>query len=332
MEPKDAISAPPYLAQVLIREGERPRRTEGSGVLLAGTWLLSAKHVLKGRRKGNQPYRETPMGNLSVRCGGQESGIAEIVPHPRADLALARLTNALPGPYAPLVTGLLRNQPDPRAHPRLIYFGYRGEAGPDDGPSSSGWDTYYRPHWSERSGELEDIQLPGGAPRGISGGVLCVEIDGGLGVAGVAYLGGEESFSTRAYAVPWFLDLLGPVDWLKLVEWRGAQPKDDRRLLRGESVRLLQDALVGWCQDRQVLLADAFSGEANDPRGDLEPSGTPATVAARWVDQLMPYQRLGNRRKPLAQLLDVAYRKHHPPRTEVPGGFDALLVRLDADG
>jgi len=328
MSDSTRIHAPGYLCRVVSEEHSGKACTRGSGILIGTRWMLTARHVVHRRQKlGARVEWEESAQTLRVQCQGGESGIEEIIPDPHGDIALVRLGTELPGPCAILLTGLQEPDCPARASVPLTYIGYRAEADVGAPPTVGPWMTDYMAQWNAETGGAEDWRFSIGAPAGLSGGPVCADLDQGLGVAGLLYLGGEPSATSRAYAVPRLLGLLAPVPGLEV---RRYPIEEYTRELRSACIQVLQHALVGWCPDAKGLLADSFFGYQHDPQGELVATGAPADLARQWVDKLLGHRRLDDGRHPLARLIRVAYCNRQTPTPAFDGGYDGLLRALES--
>ena len=82
----------PYGARLFFNGRENCSATK-----IAPNWILTAEHCVSG--SGTYTFRA---GSLDQTSGGQLVTANQIVKHPSADLALARVSTTLSGPFAPL--------------------------------------------------------------------------------------------------------------------------------------------------------------------------------------------------------------------------------------
>jgi hypothetical protein len=210
-------AAPPCLCRILRKDPVDGTRSHGSGILLSAHWLLTARHVIQPRGRAFGRW-DPPLEGLTAQANGAASRIDAaqpghliVDPHD-GDLALVRLEQPLPGPYATLLTGIPQPPRDKELRLPLIAWGYPAKAAIDGPAVSSRWiGAGHLPTWSD--GELRDIQFAGGLEHGVSGGALCAEIDqaegsSGLGVVGLLYQGGEGAATSLAHCMPRILPLL----------------------------------------------------------------------------------------------------------------------------
>ncbi|MFD1146611.1 S1 family peptidase [Saccharothrix hoggarensis] len=84
----------PWAAR-LFRNGQQ----NCSATIIAPTWVLTAQHCVAS--SGTYTFR---IGSLDQTTGGTMATATQIIQHPSADLALARLDRSVAGTYAPLGT------------------------------------------------------------------------------------------------------------------------------------------------------------------------------------------------------------------------------------
>lgn len=84
----------PWAAR-LFRNGQQ----NCSATIIAPTWVLTAQHCVAS--SGTYTFR---IGSLDQTTGGTMATAVQIIQHPSADLALARLDRSVAGTYAPLGT------------------------------------------------------------------------------------------------------------------------------------------------------------------------------------------------------------------------------------
>ncbi|SDJ82885.1 Trypsin [Lentzea albidocapillata subsp. violacea] len=90
----------PYAARLFANGRENCSATK-----IAPNWILTAEHCVA--RSATYTFRA---GSLDQHSGGQMVTANRIIKHPSADLALARVSPAMSGPFAPLVAQVRTNQ------------------------------------------------------------------------------------------------------------------------------------------------------------------------------------------------------------------------------
>jgi secreted trypsin-like serine protease len=84
----------PYAARLFFNGRENCSATK-----IAPQWILTAEHCVSG--SGTYTFRA---GSLDQTSGGQLVTATQIIKHPSADLALARVSTTMSAPFAPLVS------------------------------------------------------------------------------------------------------------------------------------------------------------------------------------------------------------------------------------
>ncbi len=84
----------PYAARLFFNGRENCSATK-----IAPQWILTAEHCVSGN--GTYTFRA---GSLDQTSGGQLVTANQIIKHPSADLALARVSTTMSGPFSPLGT------------------------------------------------------------------------------------------------------------------------------------------------------------------------------------------------------------------------------------
>ncbi|RDI33305.1 S1 family peptidase [Lentzea flaviverrucosa] len=90
----------PYAARLFANGRENCSATK-----IAPNWILTAEHCVAS--SATYTFRA---GSLDQTSGGQMVTASQIIKHPSADLALARVSPAMSGPFAPLVASVSTNQ------------------------------------------------------------------------------------------------------------------------------------------------------------------------------------------------------------------------------
>ncbi|MCR3746075.1 S1 family peptidase [Lentzea californiensis] len=90
----------PYAARLFANGRENCSATK-----IAPNWILTAEHCVAS--SATYTFRA---GSLDQTSGGQMVTASQIIKHPSADLALARVSPAMSGPFAPLVANVTAGQ------------------------------------------------------------------------------------------------------------------------------------------------------------------------------------------------------------------------------
>lgn len=90
----------PYAARLFANGRENCSATK-----IAPNWILTAEHCVAS--SATYTFRA---GSLDQTSGGQMVTASQIIKHPSADLALARVSPAMSGPFAPLQASVSTNQ------------------------------------------------------------------------------------------------------------------------------------------------------------------------------------------------------------------------------
>lgn len=90
----------PYAARLFFNGRENCSATK-----IAPQWILTAEHCVAGN--GTYTFRA---GSLDQTSGGQLVTANRIIKHPSADLALARVSTTMSGPFSPLVASVSTGQ------------------------------------------------------------------------------------------------------------------------------------------------------------------------------------------------------------------------------
>ncbi|GGM83534.1 trypsin [Lentzea pudingi] len=90
----------PYAARLFANGRENCSATK-----IAPNWILTAEHCVAS--SATYTFRA---GSLDQSSGGQMVTASQIIKHPSADLALARVSPAMSGPFAPLVASVSTGQ------------------------------------------------------------------------------------------------------------------------------------------------------------------------------------------------------------------------------
>lgn len=90
----------PYAARLFANGRENCSATK-----IAPNWILTAEHCVAS--SATYTFRA---GSLDQTSGGQMVTASQIIKHPSADLALARVSPAMSGPFSPLVASVSTGQ------------------------------------------------------------------------------------------------------------------------------------------------------------------------------------------------------------------------------
>ncbi len=169
----------------------------GSGFLVASDRVLTCRHVVLERDPTGR-LMNTPFQDLQVQDAGSDwVAVKPSVIDPHWDLALLELTRPVKIEIPPFLWGITQALEAPLQAMPLTLYGYTQVE--HEGPM---WrhplkDLSLLPAYREGSEILTQLQLTGGIPAGCSGAPILLRWGERWLCAGIVYLGGERSATSR---------------------------------------------------------------------------------------------------------------------------------------